>query len=212
MRTTALNKIITTLSNIHLKCVFNPYADYCSLHDQENAAAIRGKNLSCYLDYQFQHKPKQLWLAEAGSYNGLRRTGIPLVPETVLETEGQYYDWIQSCHKATTSRAKAGYTNKIIWQEAIKQEKLPFLWNAIMAQPYLATDPSKNRTPTITELKNYVPIIMQLQEIFQFETIICIGRRAGRILQIVELPHTYVRHPAQGGAKEFKTSIAFVNS
>ncbi len=191
-----------------MKDVFNPYADHCPLNDKKDAAAIRRKNLYHYLDYQFQNNPTQLWLAEAGSYQGLRRTGLPLVPETLLETDISDIRFIEDVKKATNSRARPGYSTKIVWQEAIEQDCFPFLWNTMMAHPYTNDNAFKNRTPTHAELDAYLEIIQELLDTFKFEHIICIGRKAELAVKGLEIPYSYVRHPAQGGARIFRASIA----
>ena len=62
-----------------LKSVFNPYRDYCSLHDRADGARVRKRNLVRCLEAAIDAHVDTIWIARDLGYRGGRRTGVPLV-------------------------------------------------------------------------------------------------------------------------------------
>jgi hypothetical protein len=186
---------------------FNPYVDVCNVHDSLQSPSIRRKNLYQYLEVQYRNRPVDLWIAEAGSYNGLRRTGLPLIPESkLLDASGLLNDQNMFA-KATLTPAVKAYSAGVIWDKARHLETLPFLWNIVMVHTHKQDFDFSNRNPTKDETLLFRPLLEKLVKNFEFERIICIGRVAHRVVQEMGFKSFYVRHPAQGGVKIFKNTI-----
>lgn len=197
-------KILSELEQIELPDVFNPYLHNCKSEDAANAVEIRKNNLTNYLEYYLKQPPTELWLAESGSYNGLRRTGLPLVPETTFNNDIHQFGSIK---KATITKARNSYTNKTVWEEAVKKKPIPFLWNTVLAHPHPPHEHFKNRGLKIFETNSYFKILERIIIFFDFKSIVCIGRKAEKSISKLGIEFTYVRHPSQGGITKFKNKI-----
>ena len=81
------NKFVQLLAEApDLPRLFNPFRDRCLIHDLPDGPEIRRKNLEAYLVAHQRLDSKVLWIAEAASYNGSRRSGLFFIPETQLES------------------------------------------------------------------------------------------------------------------------------
>ena len=186
--------------------VFNPYRDYDPAHDRKDAVAIRSSNLLVYLETMRARAPKELWVAESGSHTGTRRSGLPLVPTTAIDDLRDLLGDDRFQHPTLTPN-RAGPTAKEVWAAAGQRPRLPLFWNAVMAQPHHPDKPYLNRTARVTTLRAYQPALRTIIELFVPERIVAIGRVAARSLTELNVPHRYVRHPAQGGVREFRAGI-----
>ncbi len=187
--------------------LFNPYRDTCPIHDAAHAPEIRRQNLSRYLRAQLNNAPKDMWIAEAGGYNGLRRSGVPLVPESDFQTFPHFLAKPVVFCKATKTAAMNIKTAKYIRDEIERIGRLPLLWNSVLVHPHRVGKPLSNRKPTRQELRSYTPIIELLIEIFEFQRIIAIGRTAEEACLSKGVKCHYVRHPSMGGAAAFREGI-----
>jgi uracil-DNA glycosylase len=122
-----------------------------------------------------------LLVGEAAGYRGARISGIPFTSERQLTGSGP-------------AEASATIVHRTLGEFGLVEEVL--LWNLVPTHPGTA---GSNRRPTRAEIAAARPFLAELAR----------GRRVvavGRLAQ-VELGAPYVRHPAHGGAREFRTGL-----
>ncbi len=188
------------------KLLFNPFKDICKLHDLKNADKIRINNLKIYLEAQERNKPRHLWVAEAPGYNGSRRSGVYLVSEKQFEETSKILN-SKPFNKATTTEAKDSITAKAIFNMMKELNEFPLTFDIMPFHPFKNNIPLSNRTPTKKEINNNIHYMKVLIDWFKPKQIIAIGRKAETALKEMNINCIYVRHPAQGGQKEFSEGI-----
>ncbi|WP_062236505.1 uracil-DNA glycosylase [Aureimonas sp. N4] len=187
--------------------LFNPYADTDPAIDVPDAASIRCRNLRRYLHAFAGQDGIDLWLGEAPSRFGARRTGVPFTGEGRL-VELSSHLAISPFEIATTADAPAAPpsgTSRQIW--GALPERLPLFWNAVMHHPHRAATPLRNRTPSRSEIARSRNTLALLVEAIRPRRILAIGRVAEGASAGFGVPVTYVRHPAQGGAAQFRAGV-----
>ena len=141
---------------------FNPYSQFCTLHDRVNGALIRCQNLKLYLEAQIVNNPTSLWVAEAPSYKGMRRTGVPLVPENLLEYASRKLRTREKFSKATESPIQEVRTVNDVWEVISGLNNPPFLWNLVMLHSHRLGNSMSNRKPRQSEIELYIPLLRKL--------------------------------------------------
>ncbi|WP_156876634.1 uracil-DNA glycosylase [Microbacterium luticocti] len=144
-------------------------------------------------------------VGEAPGWKGARQSGVPFTSANTVELEG-------------SSEGSATIVHGMLSRLGISDRTL--LWNAFPLHPHHAGSPRTNRTPTKAELDSgLVPLRLAVAG----RRIICVGHPArksvARLLGI-EVPGVRdasatssaiaVRHPANGGATEFRSGLAAV--
>lgn len=187
--------------------LFNPYADTDRAVDVPTAPLIRCRNLRCYLDAFIERDGIDLWLGEAPSRFGARRTGVPFTGEGRLAEVSSRLA-IAPLQRATVdaSTARPSGTSRQIW--GVLPARLPLFWNAVMLHPHRSGTPLRNRTPSRSEISRSRDTLALLVEAFRPRRILAIGRVAEGAGAGFGIPITYVRHPAQGGAVQFRAGVA----
>ncbi len=120
-------------------------------------------------------------VAEAPGYLGTRVSGIPLTSERQLTGEGPAEATATVVHRAL---AELGLAEDVL------------LWNVVPTHP---GDERSNRRPTRAEVAAGLPFVGELAR----------GRRVvavGRVAQEA-LGGAYLRHPAHGGAADFRRGL-----
>ena len=183
--------------------LFNMYSDRCE-YDLEgiDAPSVRTENLLSYLQ-SFATSPHTLIVAEAPGPWGCRFTGVPITSEVQL-ADPSFPISGQVC---TVGEAKKEYSAGIFWRVL-----LPFfpgfvVWNSVPFHPFKPGQPDTIRTPSQSELKEYAPLTEQLIDIFSFDSVLALGRRAEKQLKHLGIDCTYIRHPSQGGATAFESGM-----
>ena len=64
-----------------------------------------------------------------------------------------------------------------------------------------------NRTPTEKELKVGLNILLKVIDFVNPQKIVAIGEKASFCLNLANINHLKVRHPANGGATQFRTQM-----
>jgi len=153
-------------------------ATYNFYRDGERAGLLR-ERLGAYLDQAAE--ARLILVAEAPGYRGTRISGIPLTSERQLKGEGP-------------SEATASVVHRALAE--LELEASVLLWNVVPTHP---GDEVSNRRPTRCEIEAGLPYALALAR----------GRRVvplGRIAQQA-LGGDYLRHPAHGGASEFRRGL-----
>lgn len=189
--------------------LFNPFRDICPVHDTPESPAIRQRNLEKYLTAHQQLQSRDLWVAEAPSYRGSRRTGIYFVPESKLDIMATRLE-LTSFEKATHTPEQTPTSVRQFWQVFDELETLPITYNALPFHPHHPDFPLSNRTPTKRELVQHLTYLEMLVELFQPERILVMGRKAEYACSKLGLKTIYVRHPSQGGQRSFLEKTASI--
>ena len=201
------NKFVQLLAEApDLPRLFNPFRDRCLIHDLPDGPEIRRKNLEAYLDAHQKLNSKVLWIAEAASYNGSRRSGLFFIPETQLSAASETLN-AKPFAKATHTPERQSVTSNFLWQTILSLPELPLTFNALPFHPHSTNTQMSNRTPSKKELGQNLQYLQTLVEWFQPEKIVAIGRKAEYSCSKLGLSATYARHPSQGGQLSFKETI-----
>jgi uracil-DNA glycosylase len=194
------------LAAMSLKSVFNPYSDSCPLHDREDAARVRKRNLVLCLEAALEVQVDTIWIARDLGYRGGRRTGVPLTDEVHLASAGSLLGGI-ALDRATRGPVVAERTAAVVWRVLARIGAPVVLWNVFPLHPHEADDPLSNRCHSRTERDATWPFLVALIDMIAPRRIVAIGREAGLALADIEVPVITVRHPSYGGQTEFISSV-----
>jgi uracil-DNA glycosylase len=148
-----------------------------NFYNDGRGAALRRQRLR---DYLVRHASTELVLVgEAAGYRGARISGIPFTSERQL-----------------TGRGPAEATATIVQRALAELELDAVCWNVVPTHPGTATS---NRRPTSAEVAAAEPF---LAEVASERRILAVGRLAAAVTGA-----PYIRHPAHGGAAEFRAGL-----
>lgn len=207
--------------------VFNPWQDYDKAHDLDNESPEkRRENLSKYI--KERKDAKYILIAEAPGYQGCHFSGIPMTSERLILQDkyglGKIGLNLQRTSKTNLINMpkivqKFGFcepTATMVWNQIVDEigidSKDFVLWNAFPFHPYkYENNMLTNRKPKKEEIVKTKSILSLFLELFdKKQKIICIGNVSKNTLEnILELDFKLdkVRHPANGGKKDFIKEI-----
>ncbi|MBF0286381.1 MAG: uracil-DNA glycosylase [SAR324 cluster bacterium] len=204
--------------------VFNPWYD-CDPDNDENTEApnIRKAHLQYYLE-QRKDSARYLLIAEAIGYQGGHFSGIAMTSERILlghqHLKGihphhvfQHHTPKRTSHPDKRPKGFSEPTATIVWGSLLQMQLNPYefvLWNAVPWHPYQPSHPNgmlSNRTPTSYELEYSWPFLLSFLKLFPSSRVIAIGQKCAATLQSLRLDCPVVRHPANGGATQFREQI-----
>ncbi|MGD1994954.1 MAG: uracil-DNA glycosylase [Anaerolineae bacterium] len=190
--------------------VFNQYRDVHPTLDRPGAAAIRRRNLRCYLrafaDARF------ILVGEAAGYAGCRFSGIPFTCEAQC-TGDQRLEWTSDLGLARSSAAPEPWAERsasMVW-ETLGGRTDCVLWNAFPWHPFDEDDPLSNRRPG-GDLWDGLEVLRCLLCIFPVAEPYAVGRVAQRALQRIGVDAPYIRHPSHGGKTQFQAGLRALTS
>lgn len=167
-------------------------------------------NLQLYLKQMISIEPKIMLLGEAPGYKGCRLTGVPFTSEKTLLTHpffaGQNFQVV-----TPTQRPETEISSTVVWRNITSLKPLPLLWNIYPFHPFKEGESQSNRAPNAAELEKGKEILLELVGLFKIEHIVAVGKKAYHKVSDLDIKHSYVRHPANGGAKEFGDSLVGLN-
>ncbi len=194
---------------------FNPYSA-AAAGDTARNNATRRENLRLYL-LEMAHRfaagaPRVLLLAEAPGYRGCRLTGVPVtsrlllvgIPELGLFGAAQGY---QQTDDAGFEDVRGEQTATILWGTLAGLGVAPLIWNTYPFHPHKPGEPRSNRAPRSSEIAQGMDFARLLLALYEPAQIIAVGNTAAHALAALQLPHDKVRHPAQGGKRDFVTGL-----
>lgn len=203
--------------------LFNPWYHSDKRNDcTPDAPMVRRNQLEAYLSERTD-RARYLFIAEALGYQGGHFTGIAMTSERILlgHQEEKYgikpEDVFKSLKPQRTSKKEVNSlgmsepTATIMWGALTDLGIDPYetvLWNSVPWHPYKKSKGMlSNRTPTIEELQAGLKHLESFLNLFPKAKVIAVGRKCEQSLTELEVPHTGVRHPANGGAPKFREQL-----
>jgi hypothetical protein len=198
--------------------VFNPWLDLDPDNDMAaEAPRIRTDNLTRYLEQRTDHAQFVL-IGEAPSYRGAKFCGIAMTSERIL-LGGQSKippDAVFDGPKARTSRCELfpkgsiEPTASVVWSLLLSMGFAPgefIFWNAFPCHPHKPQQRLTNRAPTPIELRTTGEVLPALLALAPHARVVAVGRVAQKALAALSVAAPAVRHPAMGGATQFRRDI-----
>lgn len=175
--------------------------------------AVRRANLMRWLSTFDDTSQSVIFVGEAPGRDGGAITGIPFVSPKVLTYADDPWDEFGQ---------GAGYeippgenplqreaTATQFWRyvmEHFSDLPRPLTWNAYPFWPR-HRDYSKNRKPTIAEVRFGCEWLRRIIELHPNASVVAVGRSAEYALRYINVDHVMVRHPSHGGASDFNDGL-----
>lgn len=201
--------------------VFNPWHDRDSDNDASSRApSIRRAQLEVYLTERAG--AAYILLAEALGYQGGHFTGMAMTSERLLLghlaakdlTSDMVLRTLAPRRTSKESVKTQGFTEPtctVVWgamRELGIDPRRVILWNAFPWHPY---KPDKgmlsNRTPTDDEVLLGRPVLNALRAYVGQARIVAVGQKSAALLTAMGIDAPVVRHPANGGAGQFRAQL-----
>lgn len=217
-----VDQFVEHLSGYRAPGVFNPWGEADLQHDADGAGALLRKLQLCQYLRERIGRADSLLCAEAIGYQGGHFSGIPMTSERLL-LGGLQHKGLSAqmvfrgrvpCRSSRPDLRPGGFTEPtatIVWGFFADHGVDPYrvvLWNAFPWHPY---QPQRgllsNRTPSDQELAAGHSVLRELLALGRFRRVIAIGEKSARQLQSLGIAAQKVRHPANGGAGQFRTQL-----
>ena len=199
------------LAKVQLPNVFNPYAEFCNVHDKEDAAALRRNNLCLALTASAEFGTDSIWFGRDFGWRGGRRTGLSLTDEGHLPAMRGMLR-APKLAKATTGPVMAERTATVVWGVALRLPTPPVMWNAFPLHPHDLDNPLTNRAHSPAERKMTAWTIDVLVQRLKPARLVAIGNDAAKALSHMGFAFEQVRHPSYGGQRDFIQSMETLHS
>lgn len=203
--------------------VFNPWRDIDRENDASRSAPeIRAGHLVRYLTERAGRATHAL-IAEAPGFQGCHFSGVPMTSERILlghlrhkgiATEHVFEGPAERTSKLGPKTPALGAnepTATIVWGAVMAAGACPrsvVLWNTFAFHP-MADGYLTNRRPTRAELDKAAHLLEQFIDLFPGAQILPVGRIAEETFASMEIEcSSYIRHPANGGATEFRQGLS----
>jgi uracil-DNA glycosylase len=217
-----VDDFIDSLKDCPAGALFNPWWQHDPVNDDySNSAEIRRHQLKFYLQQRLG-RCRFFLAGEALGYQGGHFSGIAMTSERLLlghlSHKGLHpehvFTGMQPCRTSREEIKKNGFvepTATIVWSHLLEAGIDPYefvIWNALPWHPY---HPEKgmlsNRTPSDKELAAGHAHLLDLARIMAPRTIVAVGEKASRQLELLGIEHRKARHPANGGAVKFRQNF-----
>lgn len=200
------DSFIESLASVPSACgVANQYAY------ESEANSIRRENLRLYLEHMAALRPDILLVGEAPGYRGCRLTGVPFTSEFIMlngSRSSGLFGQSKGYRKASEStRIYREQSATIVWETLGRLPKVPLLWNAFPFHPYKMDNQQSNRIPNSRELETGKRFLEELVGLFDIGKIAAVGNTAEATLAAMGIACCKIRHPANGGKREFVEGI-----
>lgn len=207
--------------------LFNPWYATDEYDLFPEAPIARRDNLKAYL--LCRRNARLVLVAEALGYNGGRFSGIAMTSERMLLG---YHTLIRpqelfganppprrrtsnpdlAPNKTAQRRGFTERTATIVWRALYKGLGLHpcnfILWNSVPWHPHRPGEMLSNRPPTRCEQQAGKPHLIALRALFPSARLVAVGNKAQAALADLGLCAYPVRHPANGGAGDFRRGIS----
>lgn len=169
-------------------------------------AVARAERLQCH----FSCTPKLILIGEAPGYQGAHFSGVAFTNELLIMRGA--IPRVSSTFRLTVRHNPWSEPSATIVWGALKDLGLAehtVLWNTFAWHPHRPGDLLSNRTPRPEEVQNGLPVLKAFLAMFRGVPLVPVGKVAERALANVGIdPLAAVRHPAMGGATEFRRGLA----
>lgn len=173
--------------------------------------AVRRANLALALRLARERGPDLLLVGEAPGYNGARRTGVPFTSERLLLAGltplGQFGAERGFRLATDDGRVSAEQTATIAYRELSALGLFAAGWNAYPLHPHRPGNDQSNRPPRAAELALGRPLLARFLALFPGVPALAMGNVAAAALAALGVEHVRLRHPAQGGARQFAEGL-----
>ncbi len=185
--------------------VFNPWTDRNPDDRGRNGPSARRERLVAHLSVEATH----VLIGEAPGYQGCRISGIPFTSERLLIAGKIPRVTHDGSRMSTRIRPWSEPSATILWSalSELGIERTTVLWNAFPWHPHRPREPYSNRPPTRAECACGLPVLSLLLEAMPQARLFAVGRHAQRALWNIGREGVLLRHPAQGGAVEFRRAL-----
>jgi len=186
--------------------LFNPWRDHCPDDEPCNTPEAKLERLAEHLNCD----PEFILCGEAPGHLGCRHSGIAFTSERLL-MDGAIPRVPQpqqrlTCRRLPFSEPSATIVWKSLYRLGIAERTI--LWNALQMHPHKPGERRSNRTPTPAEIALGEPALRMLIDAFPSARVVAVGKKAEGLLRTMTVvPAATVRHPANGGAKEFAAGM-----
>ena len=212
----SIDRFVDELADFKSPRAFNPWREVDAVNDiGREAPAIRRENLRRYLAERVG-RARLLLVAEAAGYQGAKFSGIAMTSERQLLASGSLGEEFFAGEKRRTSREAVraqGFTEPtatIVWGRMLEAGLAGHEWvnwNTFAWHPR-KDGPLTNRTPTPQEFEAGVPVLDRFLSLFPGAAVVAVGEKARAKLGDLGVDVVAaVRHPANGGATDFRRGI-----
>ncbi|PZF61107.1 hypothetical protein DEI92_05765 [Curtobacterium sp. MCBD17_034] len=183
-----------------------------ALYDASAEGTLRRGNLDRYLRLLADAGSTVLLVAEAPGWRGMTNTGLPFVSVRELDARpGIVTGAAEGDGFARPPEPTAPWeaSSRVVWA-ALRDwaGPLPVAWPVYPHHPFAAPDRRTNRTPRPAEVRAGAPATLALLDALRIEHVVAVGRKAQGALATAGIDAVAVRHPAQGGARQFTDQLA----
>jgi uracil-DNA glycosylase len=189
--------------------LFNPYTERCPFDGPHNGPEQRIERLAQHLS----RDPALLLVGEAPGYAGCRYTGVAFTSERLLMA-GAIPRIATVRHRLSTRDLPFSEPSATVVWSALHQlgiAETTILWNAVQLHPFKEGDPWTNRTPRTDEIALGRDALLILRQSFPAARIVAVGDKAARALKALRIQiDAAIRHPAHGGATDFRAGLSAV--
>lgn len=162
-----------------------------------------------YLVQMARRRPTLLLVMEAPGYRGCRLTGVPVTSRKVL-LEGVPELDMFGTQQGYQNSADSGFEDiygeqsaTIVWETLAQLKRLPLIWNTFPFHPHKPDEPRTNRKPRKAERDMGADFLRYIIRSYKPEVIIAAGNVANDTMTGMGVNCVKVRHPAQGGKRDF---------
>lgn len=202
----AAREFVHRLAGLRFANAFNPYSDICDRFDLPDAPAIRRGNLELMLAAALRYGVEEIWVARDLSYDGGRRTGLPMTDEVRLDVYADLLG-VQGVRRATLGPPVVERTSRVVWSAIQERPASIWLWNVFPLHPYNFRQPFSNRAHKAEERDAGLLFLDWLLAKVRWNRVVAIGRDAEKALLGRGIPAKAVRHPSHGGQRDFLSGI-----
>jgi hypothetical protein len=208
------------------KSVANPYNCYeLGIDATPDVSHQRRLQLAAYLRHRLE-TAQVILVAEAPGYQGARFSGLAMTSERLLSgsmnfvTEQDILGQVglfertshinASLYHTVRQRGFTEPTATVVWQElmATGQARNVVLWNTFPFHPHRAANRLSNRRPNAAGIAASADILVSLRALFAQDCqLVAVGNIARDYLQELGVQATVLRHPANGGAADFRAQF-----
>lgn len=182
---------------------FNLYRDVDPAVDLPDGADIRRENLKGYVE-QVAERQGILVLGQSPGWRAGRFTGVPFTAQSQL---------LRPDFPVKGKRSSLGpnplveKTSTLIWDTFLPYHPELFFWHSFPLHSHRRGASQTDRTPTQRELGEFGEVLESLYEILEPKRVMAVGRSAQTALEMRDIEHDYVKHPAYAGNRAFNRGV-----